>query len=416
MAIVFGNFLSAGTMGDLVPIDNNFTKDSNSSQKSYADGELIIKFKKDANRTAFWNKFKMQPGVMDKNSTRHDYKHIKSMFLQVPGMGADKLKEIIEKMPFFKDGIESIEFNYKTKANESSDDSYYSKLWAVENTGQSVNNSSGTNDADMDVKEAWDKEKGDSDLVVAVLDTGVDYTHNDLADNMWRGAAKHGYDFAGDDDGNNDDDPMPDQSYDKNGHYHGTHVAGTIGAVANNSNGVAGVAQNVQIMAVKVFRPNGYGYTSDILEGMDYVLDKIDNGVKVVAINASYGGSGGKEGDSVEDAIVKLGEKGVIFVAAAGNDGKDIDSDPIYPAAYKADNIIAVAASDQNDKLASFSNWGKESVDLAAPGTNILSTYPENKYAYLNGTSMATPNVVGSVVLLRAHYPDATIKEIKDKL
>jgi len=230
---------------------------------------------------------------------------------------------------------------------------------------------------------------------------------------MWTGNAKHGYDFAGDDDGNNDDDPMPDQPYDKKGHYHGTHVAGTIGAVGDNGIGVSGVAQEVSIMAVKVFRPKGYAYNSDILEGLDYVAQKIDEGENIVAINASYGGDNGSQDDAVNDAIKKLGEKGLIFCAAAGNSSKDIDKKPSYPASYDAPNIITVAASDQDDKLASFSNYGKKSVDVAAPGTNILSTYPENKYAYLNGTSMATPNVVGTVALVASVYPNASVEERK---
>ena len=298
-------------------------------------------------------------------------------------------------------------------ALSATDDSYYDKLWAIENRAQEVNGKSGTDDADMDVAEAWNTTKGDRDVIVAVLDTGVDYTHDDLKDNMWSGVANHGYDFAGDNDGNNDDNPMPDEPYDDNGHYHGTHVAGTIGAVGDNAIGVSGVAQEVSIMALKVFRPNGYGYSSDILEALEYVADRVDAGDNIVAVNASYGGSSGNQDDATNDAIKKLGEKGVLFCAAAGNDGKDIDAEPSYPASYDADNIIAVAASDQDDALASFSNYGANSVDVAAPGTNILSTYPDNKYAYLQGTSMATPNVVGAVALVAAAYPNSTVAERK---
>ncbi len=301
-------------------------------------------------------------------------------------------------------------------ALSSTDDSYYNYLWSIENTAQEVNGETGTADADMDVAEAWNTTKGNSSVIVAVLDTGVDYTHDDLKNNMWDGVANHGYDFAGDDDGNNDDNPMPDEPYDDNGHYHGTHVAGTIGAVGDNGIGVSGVAQDVSIMALKVFRPNGYGYSSDILEALEYVADRVDEGDNIVAVNASYGGSGGDQDDATNDAIKKLGEKGVVFCAAAGNEGKDIDAEPSYPASYDADNIISVAASDQNDALASFSNYGANSVDVAAPGTNILSTYPDNQYAYLQGTSMATPNVAGAVALLAAAYPSSTVAERKAML
>jgi len=382
------------------PIENNITN------KMFAESEIIITFKDDTNMSAVDSKL---PSLFS-SFTKHDYGIIKAIHLKVPSMAYDTIKEKIETE--FNSSIKTIEPNYAFTYNEASNDSYYDKLWAIENTGQEVNDESGDNDADMDVKEAWDISKGDNDIVVAVLDTGVDYTHNDLADNMWRGNANHGYDFAGDDDGNNDDNPMPDSPYDEDGHYHGTHVAGTIGAVGNNDNGISGVVQDVQIMAIKVFRPNGYGYSSDILEGLDYISDQIDNGVKVVAINASYGGGGGSNGDSMDQAIQKLGDKGVVFCAAAGNDGKNIDDDPVYPASYSATNIITVAASDQYDKLASFSNYGKDTVEVTAPGTNILSTYPDNQYAYLQGTSMATPNVTGVVALLSSVNSNSSVNDL----
>ena len=384
----------------------------NSSQPIFAESELIITFNDDANMSSIASDMKK----LFSNATTKEYSLIKAMHIKVPGVAADVIKSnLLEKAPF-KNQIKTIENNYKFSLNEATNDTYYSKLWAVENTAQEVNGESGTKDADMDVKEAWDISKGSSDVIVAVLDTGVDYTHSDLTDNMWKGATHYGYDFAANDDGDNDDDPMPEQPYDENGHYHGTHVAGIIGAVGDNSTGVSGVAQSVQIMALKVFRPNGAGYSSDILEALDYISSKIDEGVKVVAINASYGGSGGSNGDSMDQAIQKLGDKGVVFIAAAGNDGKDIDSDPVYPASYSATNIIAVAASDQDDKLASFSNYGKNTVDVAAPGENILSTYPDNQYAYANGTSMATPEVTGVVSLLAAVAPDSSVDDKIDAI
>ena len=392
-----------------------FVNNDNNVSKMFALDEAIIVFK---DGTMASNMVKTFQSIFGTNMKHNEYNLINGMHIIVPGKNFEQIKSMIENIPIASTTIKSIEKNYANLSFKSND-TYYDKLWAIENTGQNVNNTSGTADADMDVDEAWKLEKGEQDVVVAVLDTGVDYAHTDLADNMWNGNSKHGYDFAGDDDGNNDDDPMPDTPYDDNGHYHGTHVAGIIGAVGDNSNGVSGVAQNVQIMAIKIFRPNGTAYSSDILEGLDYVSKQIDNGVNVVAINASYGG-GGEQGDSMDEAIQKLGDKGVVFCAAAGNDGKDIDSDPIYPASYDATNIITVAASDQDDKLASFSNYGKDTVEVAAPGTNILSTYPDNKYAYLQGTSMATPNVTGTVALLASINPsssvDDRIKAIEDNV
>ena len=391
---------------DIVKIKNDRVSQSHTAPK-FADNEIIITFKNGKKPTQMFTKL-LQQFLGEKDYKGHEYKSLGAMHIKSSKFGTNALINIL-KNSVFGSYIKTVSPN-TIMTIDSTNDSNYNKLWAIENSGQEVNGKSGTADADMDVAEAWEKTKGDSNVVVAVLDTGVDYQHSDLYENMWNGNKNHGYDFAGDDNGVNDDDPMPDLPYDEDGHFHGTHVAGTIGAVANNDSGIAGVAQKVSIMAIKVFRPNGYGYSNDILEGLDFVAQKVDEGVNVVAINASYGG-GGSQGDSISDAIQKLADKGVIFCAAAGNESSDNDAEPSYPASYDIPNIIAVAATDQNDKLADFSNYGKTSVDVAAPGTNILSTYPEDKYAYLQGTSMATPNVAGAVALLAAYYPDSTMAE-----
>jgi len=383
-------------------------------QKTYSDNEVIVMLKEGAQSSLFLNKLDSSLSQRGGHKAQH-LSHIGAVHIESDTQSTEELLSLL-KSPEFAPYIQSVTPNNIMQLSDATNDSSYDQLWAIENQGQSVNGTSGTVDADMDVVEAWEKTTGDKSVVIAVLDTGVDYTHDDLKENMWSGAVNHGYDFAGDDDGNNDDDPMPDLPYDDNGHFHGTHVAGTIGAVANNALGVAGVAQDVSIMALKVFRPNGAGYTSDILEALDYVSEKIDEGENIVAINASYGGTGGEQDDAINAAIKSLGDKGVIFCAAAGNEGSNNDETPIYPASYDAENIVAVAASDQNDLLASFSNYGATSVDVAAPGVNILSTYPDNQYAYLSGTSMATPNVVGSVALIASLYPNSSVAERKAML
>ena len=397
---------SAIVANDIVDIKKDKISHSSVAPK-FADNEIIITFKKGHKATKTFTRI-LKKLLGEKDYSSHEYNHIGAMHIKSNKFGTSKLLEIL-KNPIFAQYIESATPNNIMVA-DSSNDTSYDKLWAIENVGQEVNAKKGVVDADMDVVEAWEKTTGDSNVVIAVLDTGVDYQHSDLYENMWNGNKNHGYDFAGDDNGGNDDDPMPDAPFDEKGHYHGTHVAGTIGAIGNNEHGVSGVAQKVSIMAIKVFRPNGYGYSNDILEGLDFVAQKVDEGVNIVAINASYGG-GGSQGDATNEAIKKLAEKGVLFCAAAGNDGKNIDEEPVYPASYDASNIISIGASDQNDELATFSNYGKESVDVVAPGTNILSTYPEDKYAYLQGTSMATPNVAGSIALLASYYPDSTMAE-----
>ncbi|MRI83234.1 MAG: hypothetical protein C6I00_02330 [Nitratiruptor sp.] len=336
------------------------------------------------------------------------YNLVNAVWVKSPILSTRELLELFSQPPY-SNFVRSVTPNYAYIP--LSNDPYYQKQWGLENQGQEVNGEAGTYDADIDAEEAWEIERGRRSLVVAVLDTGVDYTHSDLRENMWQGNPYHGYDFAGDDEGNNDPDPMPDAPYDENGHYHGTLVAGVIGAVGDNGEGISGVAPEISIMALKVFRPNGYGYTSDILEALDYVSQKVEEGEPIVAINASFGGPGGSQDDATNEAIKRLGEQGVILCAAAGNEGKNIDDDPIYPAAYDAPNIISVAASDQHDNLADFSNYGPESVDIAAPGVNILSTYPGDSYAYADGTSLATPFVTGSIALLSALHPQMGVEE-----
>ncbi len=406
--------LSSLTQGAIIKLSNIVKKPT----INYAQSEAIVQLRKAALKYGHISSdFK---NLLDKSFGTDNYKiHIYSSFLamhiKTKGYSTKEILKILKSATFYA-FVENATPNYIQIPFQKTNDTYYSKLWAIENIGQKINGKSGKKDADMDTKEAWDIEEGNQNVIIAVLDTGIDYTHEDLKNNMYQGNPKHGYDFAGDNDGNNDDDPMPDTPYDKNGHYHGTHVAGIIGAVGNNHKGISGVAQRVSLMALKVFRPNGYGYNSDILEALDYVAKKVDEGENIVAINASFGGSGGNQNDSINKAIKKLGQKGVIFCAAAGNDNKNIDNSPVYPASYDANNIIAVAASDQDDNLASFSNYGKKSVDIAAPGKNILSAYPQNKYAYMDGTSMATPNITGLVALLASKYPSDSIEDIKNKI
>ena len=292
-------------------------------------------------------------------------------------------------------------------------DSGYASLWGLSNTGQT----GGTVDADIDALEAWGLSTGSSDVVVAIIDTGIDYTHSDLSGNMWVNPGEiardgidndgngyvddiYGWDFA-----YNDSDPF-------DGHHHGTHVAGTIGAVGNNSTGVVGVNWDVKLMAMKFLSDGGSGSTSGAIGAINYVtMMKRDYGVNVVATNNSWGGGGYSQ--ALSDAIAAGGAEGVLFIAAAGNSGNNTDIYASYPSSYGHDRIISVAATDHNDGRAGFSNYGATSVDLAAPGVSIYSTVPGNGYASYSGTSMATPHVAGVVGLLAAGNPQATVDQIK---
>ncbi len=374
----------------------------------YAPREVIVVYKDSPNLKQNTNlKFKKLPRIVDK---------FKTSLVKSDTLSTKELIEHFSKEP----NVKYVEPNYKYHLNIIPNDEYFYKQWGLKNSGQDIKGGNGTNGSDINASSAWDTTTGSSNYVIAVLDTGVDYNHTDLNANIWHNSNEcinwpngadddnngytddcYGYDFAGDNNGDNDYDPMPDTPYDKDFHMHGTHVAGIIGAKGNNLSGVVGVDWNASIIAVKVFAPNGDGYSSDILEALDYVGKMKDRGVNIVAINASY--SGGENSIIMKDTINRLGDKGVLFVTAAGNSRNNIEHWQEYPASYDCDNIITVAATDFNDKLATFSNYGKESVDIAAPGVDIYSTIPSDThddYGYLSGTSMATPYVTASVALV----------------
>jgi len=284
-------------------------------------------------------------------------------------------------------------------------------LWGLRNTGQA----GGTAGADISAVEAWDIRNDASNVVVAVIDTGVRMTHEDLAANLWTNPGE----IAGngiDDDGNGviDDvhgfDAIDGGGAPDDADGHGTHVAGTVGAAGNNATGVTGVAWQVQLMPVRFLGANG-GFLSDAIEGIAYARN---NGATI--LNNSWGGGGFST--TLRNAIAELAADDILFVAAAGNDGVDADLTPGYPAAYELDHIVSVAASDRNDNRAGFSNFGAESVDLAAPGASIRSTFNggDASYASLSGTSMASPQVAGAAALLRAAFPGEDALSIKARL
>ncbi|WP_233256491.1 S8 family peptidase, partial [Microcystis sp. 0824] len=251
-------------------------------------------------------------------------------------------------------------------------------------------------------------------LVIGVIDTGVDYNHQDLVGNIWTNPGEIAGDGI-DNDGNGyiDDIRGWDFAYNDNNpsdvNGHGTHVSGTIAGKGNNGVGVTGVAWNAKIMPLKFLNDQGSGSTSNAILAINYATAK---GVKLT--NNSWGGGGYSQ--ALYDAINAAGQAGALFIAAAGNDAKNTDTSPSYPASYNLANIISVASTTRTDALSSFSNYGLTSVDLGAPGSEIYSTTPNNTYSTYSGTSMASPHVAGAAALLWSQNPTWTAQQVKDAL
>ena len=282
------------------------------------------------------------------------------------------------------------------------------RLWGLHNTGQN----GGTPDADIDAPEAWQINEGSRDgPIVAVIDTGVDYNHPDLRANMWTNPGEIPGDGIDNDNNGVVDDVVGFNAFAEtgdplDGHSHDSHCSGTIGAVGNNGEGVVGVNQEARIMAVKIFNDSGSTTADAIVRGINYAT-------RMGARITSNSWGGGAANEAIREAFAR---SPALHITAAGNSGTDNDATPHYPSSYDLPNIVAVAATDRNDRLASFSCYGQTSVDLGAPGVDIYSTTPNGGYGDMSGTSMATPHVAGAAVLIATHFPDATNDEIVSRL
>lgn len=305
--------------------------------------------------------------------------------------------------------VEYAEPNYIVHAlGTTPNDPSFGQLWGLDNTGQSILGVSGTPGADISASEAWGITTGSPTNVVAVVDTGIDYTHPDLAANIWSApndytvtiggstitcpAGSHGFNAI-----TNTCDPLDDNN-------HGTHVSGTIGAVGNNGEGVVGVNWRASIIGAKFLDASGSGTLANAINAIDFVIqakDHFGTGANVRVLSNSWGGGGYSQ--ALLNEINKANADGMLFVAAAGNSGTNNGVTLFFPAdyvMYGANNVVAVAATDNKDTLASFSNYGSTTVALGAPGVNILSTIRSTGYAYYSGTSMATPHVSGAAALI----------------
>ncbi len=292
-----------------------------------------------------------------------------------------------------RDDVEYVTKSFKLKAFGLPNDPEVSKQWSV---------------AKVNAAAAWDISVGSRSTKVAVIDTGIDHTHPDLNGNMWTNPNEiagngidddnngfvddvHGYDFK-------DQDGNPDDITSSKNPGHGTHCSGIVGAVGNNGKGIAGMSQQVSLMGLRFIGPDGSGDLMGAIKAIDYAIAQ-----EADVISASWGAAvSTSQAKPLIEAVVRASDAGVIFVAAAANDGKNNDNVDMYPANVQATNMITVAASDDSDGKPSWSNYGKAKVHVASPGHNIYSTVPGSKYQNLSGTSMATPLVAGLVALLKS--------------
>ncbi len=386
------------------------------AQSVYRDSELLVKFRGDSGALAA----NIHAATGGRRVARFGR-------IELVRLAAGKDVEGMRRWYESRSEVEYAEPNYIVRMAALPNDTNFSRQWGLRNRGQIILGAAGTVGADINAAAAWDRHTGAGSVLVALLDTGIDYNHPDLAANVWRNPAE----IAGngiDDDGNgnvddirgwdffnNDADPMDDCV-----DGHGSHVAGIIGAVGNNAAGVSGVNWRVQLMPLKVLCADGFGSVANVIAAMDYAIAK---GVSI--INASYSmGCGAEPSQSERDYLNRARAAGILVVLAAGNEDCDNDVRPTYPASHALNNLIAVAASDPYDQRALYSasvasSYGGQSVHLFAPGKNVYSTLRlvlGGGYGYMSGTSMAAPHVSGAAALLKSYRPALNMFQVREIL
>lgn len=376
-------------------------------------GEFIVQLKPSTNVAAF-EKQALGLGVEVLDSIRED-------LILVRAAGESSKAGMISAQKFAAklsnlNMVELAEPNYLYRAVKLPNDPDLQKLWGLKNSGAADSaGARGLSGIDVGAEAAWDITTGSKSVIVAVIDTGIDFNHPDLAAQAWVNEKEKNGKSGIDDDGNGYVDDVNGFNFagnkgdatDDNGH--GSHCAGTIGAKGDDGKGLVGVNWDVSIMAVKFLDKSGSGSLANAVKSIDYARI---NGAHIMS--NSWGGGGPSE--VLKKAIVDANAAGILFVAAAGNEMNNNDTNPTFPAGYEVENVLSVAAIDNRGALASFSNWGLKTVHVAAPGVNIFSTVPGAKYDSYSGTSMATPHVAGVAALLLAQNASSTHLDLKKRI
>jgi subtilisin family serine protease len=376
-------------------------------------GEAIVRFKAGIDEAQLQTFVENAISLVNASNHRNLFPGLNMYHISSRTMNTPALLKMLSNLP----GVEYADPNFVVRTQLTPNDTRFGEMWGLNNTGQVVGGQTGVAGADISAVQAWDVSTGTNSVVVGVIDTGVDFNHPDLAANIWSApssftvtvggqtitcpAGSHGFNAVA-----NTCSPLDDNN-------HGTHTSGTIGARGNNGSGVTGVNWTTSVMGLKFLSASGSGNTADAIECIQFAIQAkqiFGAAANVRILSNSWGGGGFSQ--ALLDAINQANSNDMLFVCAAGNNNGNNDTTAFFPANYDAPNVLSVAATDNRDNKSSFSNFGATTVDLGAPGTNILSTVPNGGFAVFSGTSMATPHVSGAaaLVLSRCSLSTANLK------